>query len=82
MSGNNAEKASSVSTGAGIAIAGIWTACTAATVIFALMVFEWDDGLEAPTEDIDALAVIIVFLLIASPMIAAASMTRLILNKE
>lgn len=70
-----------VSTGAGIAIAGIWLACTAATVVFALMVFEWGN-IETPAEDIDPFAFIIVLLLIASPMIAAASMTRLILNKD
>jgi len=74
-----------ISTGAGIAIAGIWLATGAVSIIFMLIMFVWtDDGTTSSETSTDAamLAYIILFLMIAAPLIAAYSITKKILDKD
>lgn len=75
-----------VTTGAGIAIAGAWLAGAAVTTVLFLATFVWNQhpgpATKAGTSGTDALAFIIVCLLIAAPMMAAYSITKVILGKK
>ena len=71
-----------VTTGAGIAIAGAWIAGSAVTITILLIAFVFDPATDAEQAKMNAVSSIIFILLVASPMIAAYSVTRLILSKD
>ena len=71
-----------VSTGAGIAIAGIWIAGSSVTIVLLLITFvlgdhSHDDQIKLSTWD-----AVILLLLLAAPMIVAYNATRMILNRD
>lgn len=74
------EYSDGVSAGAGIAIAGAWLASAGLSIIIMLIMFVWSKAPEGTSTSGDAIFWII--LLIAAPMIAAYSVTRLILNRD
>lgn len=69
-----------VSIGAGLAIAGAWTATSAIIIFFLLVVFVWSPSLH-PTK-LDQNTILLLLVAIVAPMIAAFSVTKVILNKD
>ena len=67
-----------LSVGAGIAIAGVWLASAAVSIFIMMITFVWGDT-SGPT---NPSAGWLVLLLIATPMIAAYSITKKILDKD
>lgn len=65
-----------VTTGAGIAIAGLWLGASTVTITLLLIVFVFNKTEAAPD------TVWFLLLLLASPMIAAYFVTKLILGKK
>ena len=72
------ESPSNMSVGTGIAIAGAWLGASAVSVFIMLIVFVWPQGDVILTGD----SVFMIILFVAAPMIAAYSVTKLILNRE
>jgi|GEM_PF-1821493 len=68
------------SIGAGIAIAGIWLASAAVTIIFMLIVFVW--GNSDTTSSESSTSIWIVLGLLALPTVVAYSITNKILGKD
>lgn len=68
------------SIGAGIAIAGIWLASAAVTIIFMLIVFVW--GNSDTTSSESSASIWIVLGLLALPTVVAYSITNKILGKD
>jgi hypothetical protein len=71
-----------ISTGAGVAIAGVWIAGSAMTITLMLIIFVLEPASGEPPVKTDLVGVMLVFGLIASPMIAAYSITKVILSKN
>jgi hypothetical protein len=69
---------SEISVGAGLAIAGIWLAAAAVTIVVFLTVFLWAPS-AAPVH-LDGWAALWLLMIIASPMIAAYILTKKILS--
>ncbi|HET8690332.1 MAG TPA: hypothetical protein VFL81_02755 [Candidatus Saccharimonadales bacterium] len=72
-----------VSVGAGIAIAGVWLAGSATTILLSMMAFVW--SAQPTTEQAQEAAssgIWILIILLALPMAAAYWATKLILGKE
>jgi hypothetical protein len=70
-----------VTTGAGIAIAGAWLAGSLVTITILIIAFVLTPAEELGLEDAGWLAVAFIFV-IASPMIAAYSISKVILSKD
>ncbi len=73
-----APKQDHITVGAGIAIAAIWLANMAATIVMLMIIFVW----AAPTGQVDKNTAIIILLITASPMIVAYYVTKMILGKD
>ncbi len=71
-----------ISTGSGIAIAGAWIAGGAVTIVMLLIVFVFDSAPETQQEDIKPWDTLVLFLLIAAPLISAYSIAKVILSKD
>jgi drug/metabolite transporter (DMT)-like permease len=71
-----------LSTGAGIAIAGIWLAGSAVTIVLLLIFFVIGDHSHDDQVKMTATVLIVLILLIAAPMIVAYNATKMILNKD
>ena len=65
-----------MSVGTGLALAGIWLATSAVSIIILLTLFVWSGEVTGG----DAFTFIILILLIAAPLITAYSITKKILN--
>ena len=74
----HAESSPNMSIGTGIAIAGAWLGASAVSVFIMLIVFVWPQGDPVYTGD----SIFVIILFVAAPMIAAYSVTKLILNRE
>jgi hypothetical protein len=70
-----------VTVGAGIAIAGAWLAGAAITITLLLITFVWNNDPKS-ADKFDAWGFLLLLFIIASPMIAAYSITKVILGKE
>ena len=70
--------------GTGIALAAIWLASSAATVLLALIAFVWTD--QTPPADISSedagWSALLTLLLVAAPMIAGYAATMRILGRD
>jgi hypothetical protein len=75
----NTESAIKMSAGAGIAIAGVWIACAGVSIIIMLILFVWGDTGNSKTH-LDFTGMIILVVLVASPLIAAYSISKKILG--
>jgi Na+-transporting NADH:ubiquinone oxidoreductase subunit NqrE len=71
-----------VSTGAGIAIAGIWIASSAVTIVLLLIMFVLGNHSQDEQIKLSAWDAIVLFLVIGAPMIAAYNATKMILDKS
>jgi hypothetical protein len=72
-----------VSTGAGIALAGVWLACAALSAVFLLIAFVWSpEPSYQVTREEESQAALFAVILAALPMVAAFFTTLLILNKD
>lgn len=74
-----------LSVGAGLAIAGIWLACTTMAALIMLTAFVWTDMVDvSETTDTEAAAkgLVIIIILIALPIITAYSITKKVLDKD
>lgn len=67
-----------ITVGAGIAIAAIWLANMAATIIMLMINFVW----EAPAGQVNGTDATVILLITASPMIVAYYVTKMILGKD
>ena len=74
----HAESSPNMSIGTGIAVAGVWVGASAVSVFIMLIVFVWPQGDVILTGD----SVFMIILFVAAPMIAAYSVTKLILNRD
>lgn len=70
---------SPLSTGAGLAIAGVWIASAAVSIIFMMVAFVWTTPV-ASDPDSASLGIFILIILIAAPLMAAYSFSKLILE--
>lgn len=71
-----------ISIGAGIAIAGIWISGCSVTIMLLLITFAIGDHSQDSTVHVSAFGASMLILLVAAPMIAAYSATKMILNKD
>jgi hypothetical protein len=72
-----------VSTGAGIAIFGVWIGGAGLTTMIMLIMFVWSpQKIDISTKSLEGGSALILILLIAAPMIAAFGTTKMILNKD
>lgn len=73
-----APKQDHITIGAGIAIAAIWLANMAATIVMLMINFVW----RAPTSELNGSDATVILLITASPMIVAYYVTKMILGKD
>lgn len=78
----SARTGSEVSVGAGIAIFGAWIGGAATTIFILLIIFVWSNPATKQAQELDWFGGIVLILLIAAPLIAAYSITKVILNKD
>ena len=75
-----------ITTGAGIAIAGVWLAGAAVTIVLFLSTFVWNHHVIQTSQKVsngtEVLAFVILGFIIAAPMMAAYSITKVILGKD
>ena len=71
-----------VSIGAGIAIAGIWLACAALSIVLLLTIFVWCPAAATIGGSITNEGAMVLGVIFAAPLIAAYSLTKRILSKD
>lgn len=71
-----------MSVGAGLAIAGVWLAASALSIFIMLIMFVWSTPSTDEVSEISSYGIWIILLLIAAPLIAAYSVTKMIINNE
>lgn len=70
-----------LTTGAGIAIAGIWLAAAGINIVLLCITFVRNQP-KASTQQMDGFTALVTLLILASPMIAAWSMTKRVLGQH
>ncbi len=82
MHNTDASEHTSVSTGAGIAIAGVWLSGAATTITILFIAFVLSPPGESADTETSGLGVLVLIIVISAPMIAAFNATKLILGRD